>query len=104
MLFGLRHSMILAAFAGKDIVATLSLPTKKPWAIDRTYFTPVERSLYLTNMAVMPVLQRQGIGRMLIAEGERQARGCITSGEMNDIHDTYPWRFIGTLYIYILIN
>ena len=35
-----------------------------------------------------------------VAEGERQARGCITLGEMNDIHDTYPWRVIGTLYIY----
>jgi len=88
VLFGLRHSMILAAFVGKDIVATLHLPTKKPWAIDRTYFTPVEKALYLTNMAVMPALQRQGIGRMLIAEGERLARAWPANAIRLDAFDS----------------
>ncbi|HYM25295.1 MAG TPA: GNAT family N-acetyltransferase [Vicinamibacterales bacterium] len=42
---------------------TLSLQTRKPWAIDLKCFTPVERPVYLTNMAVAPPFQRQGIGR-----------------------------------------
>jgi GNAT superfamily N-acetyltransferase len=74
VLFGLRQSRILIALSGETIVATLRLPTKKPWAIDRTYFTPVEKALYLINMAVIPSMQRRGIGRLLIAEAERQAR------------------------------
>jgi len=39
------------------------LATKKPWAIDVSYFTPVKRPLYLTGMAVSVAHQRQGLGR-----------------------------------------
>ena len=55
-------------------MGTLQLPTKKPWAIDVSYFTPVKKALYLTNMAVIPSLQRQGIGRRLMEEAVKQAR------------------------------
>src|SRR5262245_3568776 len=47
----------------REIVGTLRLATKKPWAIDVSYFTPVPRALYLTGMAVEPGLQGRGIGR-----------------------------------------
>jgi GNAT superfamily N-acetyltransferase len=73
-LFGIRHSRVVIARKGKKIVGTLHLPTKKPWAIDVSYFTPVKKVLYLTNMAVIPTMQRQGIGRMLLDEAVRQAR------------------------------
>jgi ribosomal protein S18 acetylase RimI-like enzyme len=59
---------------GKTIAATLELPTKKPWAIELSYFTPVKTTLYLTDMAVIPAMQRQGIGRMLLDEAVKQAR------------------------------
>ena len=39
------------------IVSTLSMQTKKPWAIDTKYFTPCPRPVYLTNMAVAPDVQ-----------------------------------------------
>jgi GNAT superfamily N-acetyltransferase len=74
VLHGMRHSRVLVARRGKTIVGTLLLPTKKPWAIDVSYFTPVKMPLYLIGMAVLPTLQRQGVGRLLIKEAVRQAR------------------------------
>ena len=73
--FGMRHSRVLVAKKGKSIVATLRLATKKPWAIDVSYFTPVKKALYLTSMAVIPKIQRHGIGRLFLDEAAKQARG-----------------------------
>lgn len=70
----MRHSRVLVAHKGNAIVGTLRLATKKPWAIDVLYFAPVEKPLYLTSMAVIPTMQRQGIGRLLVAEAVKQAR------------------------------
>ena len=77
---GVRRSVtsrVLIAYEPRRrrrIIGTLRLATKKPWAIDVSYFTPVPRALYLTAMAVEPSLQSQGIGRRLIAEAVRLAR------------------------------
>src|SRR5438270_10628817 len=56
-----RFSRTIIARDGRKIVATLCLQTKKPWAIDIAYFTPVEKALYLINMAVDPARQREGL-------------------------------------------
>ncbi len=56
-------SRVYAARRRGKIVATLTLQTKKPWAIDVSYFAPAKKALYLINMAVEPTLQRTGIGR-----------------------------------------
>ncbi len=69
-----RFSRTVIARDGRKIVATLCLQTKKPWAIDIAYFTPVKKALYLINMAVDPARQRQGLGRLLIKEAESLAR------------------------------
>ncbi len=74
VLFVMRHAPVILARKGQAIVGTLHLPTKKPWAIDVSYFTPVKKSLYLTGMAVLPALQRQGIGRRLLAEAIKYTR------------------------------
>jgi GNAT superfamily N-acetyltransferase len=74
VLFGMRHSRVLVAKKGKSIVDTLRLATKKPWAIDVSYFTPVKKALYLTSMAVIPKMQRHGIGRLILDEAVKQAR------------------------------
>lgn len=74
VLFGMRHSRVIVARRGKSIVGTLQLPTKKPWAIDVSYFSKVKKALYLTSMAVMPSMQRQGIGRRLLEEALKVAR------------------------------
>jgi GNAT superfamily N-acetyltransferase len=75
VLHALKTSRVLVARHGPDIVGTLRLATKKPWAIDVAYFTRVERPLYLTDMAVHSRLQRQGIGRRLLDEAASVARG-----------------------------
>jgi GNAT superfamily N-acetyltransferase len=68
---GVRRTMdgnrVLVARTGSDIVATVTLGTRKPWAIDRAYFTPVDHALYLTDMAVAPGRQRTGLGRRVMA-------------------------------------
>jgi len=73
-LLAIRSARVLIARRGKSLVGTLNLPTQKPWAIDVSYFTPAENPLYLTGMAVIPAMQRQGIGRRLIKEAVKQAR------------------------------
>jgi len=71
-LLGIRTTRVVVARIGKTIVGTLRLQTKKPWAIDVSYFTRVETAIYLTSMAVVPSMQRQGIGRSLLEEAKRQ--------------------------------
>ena len=55
------------------IVATVRLATKKPWAIDLSYFTSCEKALYLHSLAVAPNRQRQNIGESCIEEACRIA-------------------------------
>jgi len=55
----------------KGLIASLRLATKKPWAIDKTYFSACQKPLYLTDMAVQPALQRSGIGRLCLEEAQR---------------------------------
>lgn len=66
VLAGFRTSKPVVARDGGEVVGTLSLQTKKPWAIDPSYFAPSKRPWYLTNMAVDPARQREGIGRALL--------------------------------------
>ena len=68
VLRAIRASRVLVARIGDAIVGTLRLATMKPWAIDVAYFTPARRPLYLSDMAVTPEWQGQGIGRALLAE------------------------------------
>ncbi|MCI0451821.1 MAG: GNAT family N-acetyltransferase [Candidatus Latescibacteria bacterium] len=60
---GMKRSSVYVARRRGRIVATLTLQTRKPWAIDMAYFSPRTRPLYLIDMAVEPTLQRAGIGR-----------------------------------------
>jgi len=64
----LRISQVWLALRGRAAVATFRLSARKPWAIDASYFTRSTRPLYLTDMAVRPELQRQGIGRQCVEE------------------------------------
>ena len=69
-----KFSRILIARQNHRIIGTLRLATKKPWAIDISYFTPATKPLYLTGMAVHPTHQGKGIGRQLMNEAEVAAR------------------------------
>ena len=70
-LFGMRNAKVFVGRRRNKLVATLTLATKKPWAIDATYFSKSKRPLYLTDMAVEPGLQRKGVGRSCIEEARR---------------------------------
>jgi len=74
VLLAIRRSRVIIARKDTRIVGTLNLQTKKPWAIDVSYFTPVKKALYLTGMAVLPVMQKQGVGRALLEEAAKIAR------------------------------
>jgi len=74
VLFAMRRSTVYVARRRNRLVATLTLSTRKPWAIDKMYFSPSARPLYLTGMEVSPDLQRRGIGRLCLEEACRIAR------------------------------
>lgn len=74
VLASMKYSRVLVARCDGEIVATLRLATRKPWAIDASYFTPCVRPIYLTDMAVHPRHQRRGVGRRALEEARRMAR------------------------------
>jgi GNAT superfamily N-acetyltransferase len=87
VLAGIRTSRVLVARDATRIVATLRLATKKPWAIDRSCFKHVARPLYLTDMAVEPDVQRQGIGRRLLEDAKDVARDWPADAIRLDAYD-----------------
>ena len=83
----IKTSRVILARTGAEIVGTLSLGTRKPWAIALAYFTPVRLPLYLHDMAVAPVAQGHGIGRGLLVEAERVARAWPADAIRLDAYD-----------------
>jgi GNAT superfamily N-acetyltransferase len=73
VLYDLRNSHLYVARHRTKIIATLALCTKKPWAIDRKFFSKIDQPLYLVSMAVDPDLQRKGIGRLCLTDAEKIA-------------------------------
>jgi GNAT superfamily N-acetyltransferase len=65
----------------------LRLATKKPWAIDVSYFTPVKRPLYLTGMAVAVVRQGQGLGRLALEDARAVATAWPAEAIRLDAYD-----------------
>jgi GNAT superfamily N-acetyltransferase len=82
-----RSAEVWVARDGYDIVATFRLATRKPWAIDTSYFTESRHPLYLTNMAVHPEVQRQGIGRLCLVQAEDVARARMADAIRLDAYD-----------------
>ncbi len=70
----LRNAHVWIARRGSAVIATFRLATKKPWAIDRSYFSECKRPIYLTNMAVRPDYQRRGIGRLCLEHAVKRVR------------------------------
>ena len=73
VLHAMRSGRVLVMRQEGQIVATLSLATRKPWAIDTKYFSASKRPLYLTDMAVAPSVQRRGVGRMCVEQAREIA-------------------------------
>ena len=87
VLYGMRTSRMLVARENGKIVGTLSLHTKKPWAIDPSYFTKVRKPLYLTSMFVAVERQGTGFGRRLLEEAMEIAREWPSDAIRLDAYD-----------------
>ncbi len=87
VLFAMRTSTVYVAKVRNRVIATLALSTRKPWAIDKKYFSSSKRPLYLTSMVVAPDRQRQGIGRLCIDEVRRIAAGWPSDAIRLDAFD-----------------
>jgi ribosomal protein S18 acetylase RimI-like enzyme len=74
VLYSMRTATVYVARRRNRLIGTLTLSTRKPWAIDTKYFSASERPLYLTTMAVDPDEQRKGVGRGCIEEACRIAK------------------------------
>lgn len=74
VLLAMKHGRVIIATNGEAILGTLTLSRRKPWAIDKSYFTRVKTPIYLTNMAVDPRAQFKGVGRALLSDADARAR------------------------------
>jgi GNAT superfamily N-acetyltransferase len=83
----LRHAQVRVGYSGKQILTVLRLATKKPWAIDEGFFTPVKRPLYLTGMAVSVAHQGRGLGRQALHDARALARDWPADAIRLDAYD-----------------
>lgn len=83
----LRHARVRLGCAGKRALTVLRLATKKPWAIDVSYFTPVKRPLYLTGMAVSVPHWGRGLGRLAMDDAQTVARTWPADAIRLDAYD-----------------
>jgi GNAT superfamily N-acetyltransferase len=84
---GLRSSRVLIARRRGQIIGTLRMETKKPWAIDLRYFTPATCAVYLHDVDVDPRVQRSGVGRQLIEQAKAVAREWPVDAIRLDAYD-----------------
>jgi len=83
-----RHARVRVGRSGKRILTVVRLATKKPWAIDVSYFTPVKRSLYLTGLAVYVAHQGRGLGRLAMEDAREVARALPADAIRLDAYDS----------------
>jgi GNAT superfamily N-acetyltransferase len=83
----IRSSRVLIARDEAGIAGTLRIATKKPWAIDPTYFEPSKKPVYLLDMAVRPAMQRSGIGRQMVEQARELALGMQADAIRLDAYD-----------------
>lgn len=87
VLYDLRNSTVYVVVKRGQIIATLALCTKKPWAIDCKYFTVVKKPLYLVSMAVWPVWQDKGVGRACLDAIQKIAKAWPADALRLDAYD-----------------
>ena len=87
VLYAQRNSRVFIVRDARTIIGTLQLATKKPWAIDHSYFSKCQRPLYLTAMAVDPDRQRHGIGRAMLEDVKRVVKAWPGDAIRLDAYD-----------------
>ena len=87
VLYDMRIARVFVEADASGIIGTFKLGTRKPWAIDASYFTSIAKPLYLQSMAVRPQLQRSGVGRRLLAEAVEVAKAWPADAIRLDAYD-----------------
>ena len=87
-LYDMKIGRVFVQEDALGLLATYRLSTRKPWAIDTSYFTAVKRPLYLQSMAVRVDSQRRGIGRDVLAHAVQVARDWPADAIRLDAYDT----------------
>ena len=87
VLRALKSSVVLVARRGADVVGTVRLEAKKPWAIDVSYFVGVAKAVYLHDLAVAPTARGNGIGKLLVEEAKAVARAWPSNAIRLDAYD-----------------
>ena len=87
----MRQSRVFVVRAGAETVATFRLASRKPWAIDTSYFTACERPLYLLGLAVWPEQQRQGIGGWCMEAIQKLAKAWPADAIRLDAYAAPAW-------------
>ena len=82
-----RYARLRVGVSGGRLVTVLRLVTKKPWAIDVSYFTPVKRPLYLTGMAISVAHQGRGFGRLAVEDARVTAGAWPADAIRLDAYD-----------------
>lgn len=83
----LAISAVFVAKRGRAVIATFRLSTRKPWAIDKSYFSAAENPLYLTDMAVRVEEQGAGVGRRCVEQMVHIARAWPADAIRLDAYD-----------------
>lgn len=87
VLTALDRGRLFVGRAGRRIVGVAGLGTRKPWAIDLSYFSPSRCAVYLTGMAVAPDWQGKGIGRRLVEHSAKAVAGWPGDSIRLDAYD-----------------
>ena len=88
VLWALRISRVYVKRERGKVVGTFTLQTRKPWAIDVAYFTPVRKPVYLVALAVAPRLHGRGLGRRMLAAAVAEAKAWPADAIRLDAYDT----------------
>ena len=87
VLRALKTSRLLVVRRGTEVVGTVRLEAKKPWAIDVAYFAMVPKAVYLHDLAVATHAQGRGVGRLLVEKATAVARAWPSSAIRLDAYD-----------------
>lgn len=98
VLFDLRHAKVYVALKRDEVIASLNLATRKPWAIDLEKLSPSKRPLYLTSLTIAPEFQRRGYGRASLDEAVKLARRAKADALVLDAYD-HPKAGAGDFYM-----
>lgn len=83
-----RHARVRVGISRKKVLTVVRLATKKPWAIDVSYFRPVKRPLYLTGLAVSVAHQGEGLGSLAMEDALAVARAWPADAIRLDAYDS----------------